>query len=112
MAGNLNKLLLIGRLTVNPSIIKRVDGTSFSTFILANNRHYKSGDTKKIESSLFSCVAWNTLGELMAKNCKKNQLIRITGRVQQRLWKDIDEKMQSTFEVVVEEFEILDNKED
>ncbi|OHD65256.1 MAG: hypothetical protein A2176_05310 [Spirochaetes bacterium RBG_13_51_14] len=107
MASDLNKSMLIGRLTRDPELRYTQSGTSVCSFSIANNRTYVSGGEKKEQVSYFNCVAWGKTGEVIAEYCKKGQRIGIEGRLQQRSWNDQDGNRRNTVEVVVDNFQFL-----
>jgi single-strand DNA-binding protein len=107
MASDLNKAILIGRLTRDPELRYTQGGTSVCSFSIANNRTYVSAGEKKEQVSFFNCVAWAKTGEVIAEYCKKGQRIGIEGRLQQRSWDDQEGKKRQTVEIVVDNFQFL-----
>jgi single-strand DNA-binding protein len=107
MASDLNKLIIIGRLTKDPELRYTQSGTAVCSFAVANNRSYVSGGEKKEQVSYFNCVAWAKAGEIIAEYCKKGQRIGIEGRLQQRSWDDQEGKRRHTVEIVVDNFQFL-----
>ena len=110
MASDLNKIILIGRLVKDPELRYTQNGTSVSSFSIANNRSYVSNGEKKEFASFFNCVAWGKLGELIVQYCKKGHRIGVEGRLQQRSWEDQEGKKRSTVEIVVENCQFLTPK--
>jgi single-strand DNA-binding protein len=108
MASDLNKAILIGRLTRDPELRYTQSGTSVCSFSIANNRTYVAGGEKKEQVSFFNCVAWAKTGEVIAEYCKKGKRIGIEGRLQQRSWDDQDGKKRQVVEIVVDNFQFLD----
>ncbi len=107
MASDLNKAILIGRLTRDPELRYTQSGTSVCSFSIANNRTYVAGGEKKEQVSFFNCVAWAKTGEVIAEYCKKGQRIGIEGRLQQRSWDDQEGKKRQVVEIVVDNFQFL-----
>lgn len=112
MSTDLNRVILIGRLTRDPEIRYTPAGTAVASFDLANNKSYSVNGAKKDQISYFSCIAWAKLGEVMTEYCKKGHRIAIEGRLQQSRWDDQDGKKRSKVEVVVENFQFLTEKRD
>ena len=110
MANDLNRVILIGRLTRDPELRYTPSGTAVSSFSIANNRTYVTNNEKKEQVSFFNCVAWAKTGEVIVQYCKKGQRIGIEGRLQQRSWDDQDGKKRSAVEVVVDNFQFLTPK--
>ncbi len=110
MAGDLNRTILIGRLTRDPELRYTPAGAAVASFTVANNRTYTVSGEKKEQVSYFDCVAWSKMGEIITEYCKKGHRIAIEGRLQQRSWDDQDGKKRSKVEVVVENFQFLTAK--
>jgi len=110
MASDINRVVIIGRLSKDPDLRHTQAGMSVASFSVANNRTYVSGGEKKEQVSFFNCVAWGKLGEIITQYCKKGQRIGIEGRIQQRSWEDQEGNKRSTVEIVVENFQFLTPK--
>ena len=107
-----NKIILIGRAVADPQMRYTPNGTAVASFTLANNSSYGSGDNKKESVSYFDCVAWSKAAEIITEYLKKGKQILITGRLNQRSWKDSDGNNKSKIEIVVEEFQFIGGKDD
>ncbi len=107
MASDLNRAILIGRLTRDPELRYTQNGTSVCSFSIANNRTYVTGGEKKEQVSYFNCVAWAKTGEVIAEFCKKGSRIGVEGRLQQRTWEDQEHNKRQIVEVVVDNFQFL-----
>lgn len=110
MASDINKVVLIGRLTKDPELKYTQNGSAVSNFSIANNRSYTVGGEKKEMTSFFNCIAWGKSGEVIVQYCKKGQRIAIEGRLQQRSWEDQSGGKRSVVEIVVENFQFLSAK--
>lgn len=110
MSSDINKVILIARLTRDVEPKYTASGTAVANFSVASNYSYGSGDNKKEQVSFFSCIAWGKLGEIMIEYCKKGQRICIEGRLQQRSWEDQNGNKRSTVKIVVDAFQFLDSK--
>ncbi len=110
MASDLNKVILIGRLTRDPELNYLQSGTAIAKFSVANNRTYSVSGEKKEQVSFFNCIAWGKLGELITEYCKKGHRIGLEGRLQQRSWDDPEGNKRSTIEIVVDNFQFLTPK--
>jgi single-strand DNA-binding protein len=107
MASDLNRVILIGRLTRDPELKYLQSGTAVARFSIANNRRYSTAGEKKEQVSFFECIAWSKLAEMLTEYCKKGQRIGIEGRLQQRSWDDQEGKKRSSVEIVVENVQFL-----
>lgn len=111
MAGDINRVYLIGRLTRDPEMsVLAKSNTSVTKFSLANNRVFVTGGEKRDQTSFFNCIAWGKLGELISEYCKKGHRLAVEGRLQQRSWEDNSGNKRSTVEIVVENCQFLSPK--
>ncbi len=111
MAGDLNRVILIGRMVRDPELRYTQSGSSVANFSIANNRSYSVSGERKEYVSFFNCIAWGKLGEAISQYCKKGHRIGIEGRLQQRSWDDQNGNKRSSVEVVVETFQFLTPKQ-
>ena len=107
---DLNRIMLIGRLTKEPELKKTPNGTAVCSFSIANNKTWKKDGEKKEEVSFFNCVGWAKTGEIIAQYVKKGQRIAIDGRLQQRSWQTDAGEKRYAVEIVVDNFQFLESK--
>jgi len=103
---DLNKIILIGRLTKDTELKMTQSGINVAKFSLAVNRKYKEQE----EVSFFNCVAWGRLGEIIKQYTCKGQQIAISGRLKQDRW-ERDGKNLSSINIVVEDFQFIGEKQ-
>ncbi len=109
--GNLNKVMLIGRLGQDPE--KRVTpaGHSVISISLATTEHFSSKDGQKQERTEWhKLVFWNKQAELIEQYCKKGSQLYIEGSLQTNEWQDKDGNKRYTTEIVVRNMQFLDSK--
>ncbi|MDH5717435.1 MAG: single-stranded DNA-binding protein [Spirochaetia bacterium] len=111
MANDLNRVVLVGRLTRDPELRSASTGNYFCRLTLASNRAYykKEGDLKE-EVGFFDCVAWGKLAEIISKYTQKGKRIAVDGSLRQNTWENSEGKKQSRVEVLIENFQFLDAK--
>jgi single-strand DNA-binding protein len=112
MARDLNKVMLTGHLGADPEMRFTPQGSAVTTFRVASNRPWKSGDGVQHEDTeWFRIVAWDKLAEICNEYLKKGTRVYIEGRLQTRSWDDRDtgEKRYIT-EVVAQDMIILTPK--
>jgi single-strand DNA-binding protein len=86
---DLNKVMIIGRLTRDPEVRTTTTGTNVTSFGVATGRVWVDKNGQKQENTEFhNVVAWGKLGEIVAQYCKKGKQIYIEGRLQTRNWDD------------------------
>ena len=108
---NLNKVLLIGRLTRDPESRSTPSGQSVVQFGLAVNRTYTRRDSgEKVEETAFIDVeAWGRTGETIARYMKKGRQIFIEGRLKFDSW-ERDGQRRSKLSVTAESFQFIDSQ--
>jgi single-strand DNA-binding protein len=108
---NLNKVLLIGRLTRDPETRSLKSGTSVVSFGLAVNRTYTRQESgEKVEETCFLDIeAWGRTGETIARYMKKGRQIFIEGRLKLDTWEK-DGQKRSKLSVVVDNFQFIDGQ--
>lgn len=86
---DLNKVMLIGRLTQNPETRTTPQGVTVANFSIATGRVWKDQQGGKQESTEFhNVVAWRKLGEICAQYLTKGKQVYIEGHLQTRSWDD------------------------
>lgn len=104
---NLNKVILIGRLTQDPQVRDLPSGKKVATFGLATDRFYvdKSGQ-KKQETQFHNIVLFGRLAEIAGQYLKKGSLAMIEGRIRTRTWEDDSGNQRSKTEIVAEKLQL------
>lgn len=113
MAGNLNKVFLIGNLVRDPELRHTAQGTSVSNFSVAVNRNYKGSDGEyKRETNFFTIVVWGKSGENCAKYLSKGRSVMIEGRMQNRSYETSDGQKRTVTEIVADNVQFLGGRGD
>lgn len=114
MANDINRVILIGRLTRDPELKSTNTGSYFCRFSLASNRsiyNKQTGESRE-EVGFFDCVAWGKPAETIHKYLQKGRRICLEGSLRYSSWEGADGKKQSKVEIHVENFQFLDAKQD
>ena len=98
---NLNRIILVGRLTADPEGRTTLDGLPMTKFKLAVGR--QQGGTDFID-----VVAWRRLAEICSEYLKKGKLVLVEGRIQVRTFEDQAGQRRWTTEVVARNMQMLD----
>ena len=111
MAGNLNKVFLLGNLTRDPELKHTATGTSVANFSIAVNRSFKGsdGDFKK-ETSYFNIVVWGKTGENCAKYLTKGKSVLVEGRLSTRSYEANDGTKKYITEIVADNVQFLSGR--
>ena len=109
---DLNKVMMIGRLTRNPEVRTTPKGQHVCTFGIATNRVYKDATGNKQDQVEFhNIVGWGKLAEIMGQYLMKGKRIYIEGRLQTREWQTQDGQKRSRTEIIAENMIMLDSKQ-
>lgn len=107
---DVNKCVLIGRMTRDIEIKTTSGGGLIGKFSLASNRKEKSGDTWTEKAGFFDCVIFGKSAETLQKYTKKGSKLCVEGSLRWSSWEGSDGKKQSKTEIQVEGFQFLDAK--
>lgn len=108
---DLNKALVIGRLTRDPEMRTTPQGTNVCSFSIATNYVYKTPTGEKQEQVEYhNVVAWRKLAEIAAQYLKKGSRVYIEGRIQTRSWQGTDGVKKNRTEIVLDNMIMLDSK--
>ena len=106
---NFNKVILGGRLTADVELKKTQQGTSVVTFTIAVNRR---GKEQEQQADFINCQAWRNTAEFISKYFKKGSSICVIGSIQTRDWTDKNGQKRYATEVIVDEANFVDGKND
>lgn len=115
MAGNFNKVLLMGNLTRDIEIRHLQNNTAVGKFGLAVNRRYSVGDgpgrEQREETIFVDCEVWGRTAEIMNQYLHKGRPVFIEGRLRLDQWDDKSTgAKRSKLLVVVENFQFVDSR--
>lgn len=118
MAGSLNRVMLIGRLTRDPELRYTPSGSPVCNLAIATNRYGQdqSGERREF-TDYHDIVVWNMgnrkLAELCGQYLQKGRLVYVEGRLQTRSWDDAQsgQKRYKT-EVNASDVQFLDSRGD
>jgi len=104
---NLNKVVLVGRLTKDIELRKTQSNTSVASFTLVVDRP-KRRDAEQ-EADFISCVAWSHSADFLSKYASKGTIVSVEGRIQTRSYDGQNGKVYVT-EVIADSVQIITNK--
>ncbi|RJQ29340.1 single-stranded DNA-binding protein [Candidatus Parcubacteria bacterium] len=104
---NLNKVFIIGRLTVDPQLKTTPGGQSVVTLGVATNRVWtgKTGGRQE-ETEYHNVVVWGKQAEVASQFLAKGSTVFIEGRLRTRSWKDKQGQNRKTTEIVCERMQL------
>lgn len=104
----LNNLVLMGRITKDPTS-KKIGETTIVNFDIAVDNIRKEADGTR-GTSFFSVVCFKTIAENVGKHLHKGSKVAVVGSIQQRNFIRKDGSKGSVYEVIANSVEFLDQK--
>ncbi len=107
---DLNKAMIIGRLTRDPELRSTPSGKNVVNFSLATNLVWTDGQGQKQEKVEFhNIVAWGKLADIIGQYLKKGAKAYIEGRLQTREWTGQQDNVKRyRTEIIAENMIMLD----
>ena len=112
MAGNVNKVMLMGNITRDIEMRQFPSGGSVGKFTLAVNERYKDRNEQWQERANFiDCEAFGRKAEVMAQYLGKGRPVFIEGKLRLDKWEDKQSgQSRSKLKVVVDDFQFVDSR--
>lgn len=104
---NVNKAILVGRLTRDPEIRNTPSGQSVATLSLATNRFWKDKNGQRQDKTEFhNVVLWGRLAEIAGQYLTKGQEAFIEGRLETRKYTAKDGSERRVTEIIAENMQL------
>jgi single-strand DNA-binding protein len=108
---NLNKVMLMGRLTRDPEVRFTPQGTPVTELGIAVNRVWFDQNRNKQEETTFVDVtAWDKQAQTIGKYLHKGSPIYVEGRLHLSTWETKEGEKRSKLRVRLENFQFLDSQ--
>jgi len=108
---DLNKAMIIGRLTRDPESRTTPQGTAVATIGIATNYTWTDQSGQKQEKVEYhNIVAWRRLAEICGQYLRKGSKVYIEGRLQTREWEGQDGVKRYRTEIIADNLIMLDSK--
>lgn len=109
---SVNKVILVGRLGVDPESRAFPNGGSICNLRIATSENWRDKQTgeRRERTEWHRVVLRNKLGEIAQQYLRKGSQVYIEGRIQTRKWQDQSGQDRYTTEVVGNEMTMLDSK--
>lgn len=104
----LNQVVLVGRLTQDPSVEETENGYKRTVVNLAVNRGFKNVDGI-YETDFIRCILWNGVAENTSTYCHKGDIIGVKGRIQTSSYEK-DGETKYAIDVIAEKVVFLSSK--
>jgi single-strand DNA-binding protein len=104
---DLNKVIIVGRVTADPQLKTTPGGQSVTTVGVATNRTWtdKAG-AKQEQVEFHNVVMWGRTAEVAAQFLTKGAMVLIEGRLQTRSWADKQGAQRRTTEILCERMQL------
>lgn len=105
---NLNKVIILGRLTQNPDLRSTSSGTPVCSFGVATNRVWRDRDSGEQQRSteFHNVVAWRRLAEISSNYLNKGDLVLIEGRLRTRSWENSSGSERRRTEIIADNVQL------
>lgn len=111
MSEDLNRVILVGRLTRDAEIRYTNSGFALTKMSLAVNRRKKSGDQWVEEANFFDITLWGKRGEALIQYLTKGTQLAIEGQLRQERWEQ-DGAKRSKVTVEATNLQLLGGRSD
>ncbi len=113
MAGDINRVTLVGRLTRDPELRHLPSGTPVLQMGLAvNGRQKDDSDNWTDKPNFFDIKVFGNQAEMLAQHLAKGRRVGIDGRLDWSSWEAQDGSKRSKVEVVANTVQFLDSRTD
>jgi len=104
---SINRVILVGRMAVDPELRYTPSGVAVANFRLAVDRPFTSSQGEK-QADFINVVAWRQQAQFAADYLRKGRLVGVEGRLQVRSFTTSDGQRRWMTEVVAERVQALD----
>jgi single-strand DNA-binding protein len=113
MAGDINRVTLVGRLTRDPELRHLPSGTPVLQLGLANNGRQKDDAGNWTDKpNFFDVKVFGNQAEMLAQHLAKGRRVGIDGRLDWSSWEAQDGTKRSKVEIVAFQVQFLDSRGD
>jgi single-strand DNA-binding protein len=110
---NINRVVLVGRLTRDPELRALPSGTSVCSLRIACNSGWRDAQGEVVERPhYFDVSAFGASGESVANYMRKGSRVAVDGRLEWREWETADEQKRQAVSVVADTVQFLDSPSD
>ena len=110
----MNRVILIGRLTVDPELRQTQSGVAVCRFTIAVDRKFKNKDTGEKEADFITCQAWRQTAEFVGRYFTKGSMIALEGSLRTGKYQDKNHSdvTHYTTDVMVDNVEFCGGKKE
>jgi single-strand DNA-binding protein len=114
MARGINKVIIVGNLGQDPEVRYLQNGGAVANFTVATSESWtdKNTNEKKEQTEWHKVVIYQRLAEIAGEYLRKGSKVYLEGKLKTRKWTDKDGVERYTTEIVCNELQMLDGKQD
>ncbi len=110
---NINRVVIVGRLTSDPELRELPSGSSVCGLRIACNTTRKNSDGEYTEKpNFFTVSAFGPLGESVHRYMSRGRRVAIDGRLDWREWETPEGSKRQAVDIVAESVQFLDGRGD
>lgn len=107
----MNRVNLLGNITKDIELKETSSGVKYTRFSIAVRRTFKNEDGD-YDTDFFNVIAWRKTAEIINEYFNKGSRIAISGKLQMSKYTDKDGNDRTSTEIVAEEIDFIDKKEE
>lgn len=114
MARGVNKVIIVGNLGQDPEVRYLPQGGAVANLTVATSESWtdKATNEKKEQTEWHRVVIYQRLAEIAGEYLRKGSKVYLEGKLKTRKWTDKDGVERYTTEIVANELQMLDGKQD
>ena len=113
MAGDINRVTLVGRLTRDPELKHLPSGTPVLEMgVAVNGRQQDDAGNWVDKPNFFDVKVFGNQAEMLSQHLAKGRRIGIDGRLDWRSWEAQDGTKRSKVDIVAQSVQFLDSRQD
>lgn len=113
MNKGVNLVILVGNLGQDPEVRYMPNGNAVANFTVATSESWQDQQGQKQERTEWHrIVMYRKLAEIAGQYLRKGSKVYLEGKLQTREWQDQQGQKRYTTEIVVNEMQMLDSKQD
>lgn len=102
-----NKVIIVGRVTVDPQLRTTPTGQSVTSLGVATNRTWMDkGNQRQEQTEFHNVVMWGRTAEIASQFLTKGATVLIEGRLQTRSWTNKQGQQRKTTEILCERMQL------
>jgi len=113
MSRGINKVIIVGNLGQDPEVRFMPNGNAVANFTVATSESWKDKQTgeQKEKTEWHRIVIYQRLAEIAGEYLTKGSKVYLEGKLQTRKWQNKEGVDQYTTEIVCNEMQMLDSKQ-